>query len=103
MIYPIAYQRTDRILLAKFRRICLEGEALEAIGVEAEAVCKYTASTFLLDILQAPLQTKLILINIVFQNSPQCVSKATTNTEAIKSGSLASSFSAKLKNELGES
>ena len=44
MIYPIAYQRTDRILLAKFRRICLEGEALEAIGVEAEAVCKYTAS-----------------------------------------------------------
>ena len=36
------YQRTGRILPAKFRWICLE-----AIGVEAEAVSKYTASTSL--------------------------------------------------------
>ena len=33
-VYAIGYQRTGRILLAKFRWICLEAEA---IGVEAEA------------------------------------------------------------------
>ena len=41
-VYVIGYQRTGPILLAKFRLIFLEAEALEAIGVEAEAVCKYS-------------------------------------------------------------
>ena len=45
-VYAIGYQRTGRILLAKFWWIFLEAET-EAIGVEAEAVCKYTASTAL--------------------------------------------------------
>ena len=43
-VYVIGYQRTGRVLLAKFQRIFLKAEA---IGVEAEAVCKYTASTSL--------------------------------------------------------
>ena len=40
----VGYQGTGRISIAKFRWICVEAEA---IGVETEAVCKYTASTSL--------------------------------------------------------
>ena len=43
-VYAISYLGTCRFLLAKLRWIFLE---TEAIGVEAEAVCKYTASTSL--------------------------------------------------------
>ena len=44
-VNAIGYQRTGCILLAKFWGIFLEAEA---IGVEAEAVCKYTAFTSLM-------------------------------------------------------
>ena len=46
--YGNGYQRTGCILLAKFRWIFLEAET-EAIGVEAEVVRKYTASTSLVE------------------------------------------------------
>ena len=43
--FTLLTTKAGRILLAKFRWICLEAKTLEveAIGVEAEAVCKYTA------------------------------------------------------------
>ena len=41
-VYAIGYQGTGRILLAKFRSFFLEAET-----IDAEAICKYFASTSL--------------------------------------------------------